>query len=388
MKNNKLLYINFMILMIGLGCSDAVRGVFAPVFQNHFSLDTKKLSMIITISYIGNLVFMLLGSRLADLFGIRRVFALGIGGWLLALTIYMFTDNYYALLIGVFIAMGTSTVLNMLLNIMTPLLFVAPGMIINTLFFSQGIGTTFTQSVVGGMVSSFSHWKLVNGILAVMGIVSLILFLLFTRGDERLNIPKVEETKEKVGFAQVFKVPAFWFFVLIFGFYFVGEHGVMNWMNIYSIEALEMSPQKAAIFPALFFGGVTIGRFLIAPLVGKLGIKKSLTLFLCLGSGFYIVAFLIKGVAFYLLILAGLCLSIVYPTMTMYIQSFFPREIIATATGVILSFATIFDIIFNAIFGTVIEQIGYGKGMMILPISMLICSIIYVVFQSRFSKTI
>ena len=68
------LYVVFAILMMALGSSDSLRGVFAPVFAEHFTLTASDLSLIITVSYIGNLVFMLLGTRIADSFGLRLVF--------------------------------------------------------------------------------------------------------------------------------------------------------------------------------------------------------------------------------------------------------------------------------------------------------------------------
>ena len=50
MKNYQktMIFTSFMMIMIGLGASDALRGVFAPIFQSHFRLNTVQLSMIIT----------------------------------------------------------------------------------------------------------------------------------------------------------------------------------------------------------------------------------------------------------------------------------------------------------------------------------------------------
>lgn len=376
-------YLNFALLMLGLGCSDAVRGVFAPVFQSHFALNASQISLMMTVSYTGNLVFMLFGSRLADCLGVKRIFLSAIAVWVAALALYLATDSYRMVLIGVFFAMGTSTLMNMLMNLMSPSLFASPGMVINTLFFVQGIGTTVTQSVIGASVSQFSHWKLVNFTLAVIGILSFILFFTASLRDGRIAgqpAPKKEEDNGGQGLAQIFKRPAFWFFFLIFGFYFVGEHGIMNWMNIYCLQALHMPAGQAAVFPALFFGGITAGRLLLAPAVGRLGVKRSLVVFLGIGCVLYGAALLAGGAAFYGLAAAGFCISIVYPTMTMCIQLFFPKEITATATGVIMSCGTLFDIAFNAGFGSLIDRIGYQAGMSLLPVSMAACFVIYLLF--------
>ncbi len=375
-------YADFMILMIGLGCSDSVRGVFAPVFEKHFSLSAVELSLIITISYLGNLFFMLFGTRLSDAFGLRRVFIGSLCLWLAALALYLLSDNFILLLVGMFFAMGSSTLLNIMLNLMSPFLFAAPGMIINTLFFMQGIGTTFTQSVISSNVESFVDWKYVNLGLLILGAISVVLFALLSSKVEALGKKDKSGGKEepKVSFIEIFKTKAFWFLFLCFGCYFVGEHGVMNWLNIYLISGQGLSAAQAALCPALFFGGMTLGRLVLSACVEKMGIMKSLLFFFITGTICYVLAFFIGGKAYYLLALAGFLLSIIYPTLMLGIRLYYPNYNAATATGLIMAVATIFDILFNAVFGGIIEALGYSTSMLLLPFFMILSCVIFVIF--------
>lgn len=447
-------YLILGLLMLGLGSSDALRGVFAPVFREHFALNTSQLSLIITVSYIGNFVFMLLGGRLSDHFGLRRAFCGSLCCWIGAEALYLLTDHYPALLVGVFFAMGTSTLLNMLMNVMSPRLFTVPGAAINILFFIQAIGTTLTQGGIGRLATSFLAWKLVSLGLFLIGVIALLAFARLSSGDAGLsydrrireeaageisreageetdgeisrrvseeaageisrkvseeaageinkrisretagNIHKKERAATGEGIPQkaagmvserkkppypeekespyimILYRPAFWLFILIFGTYFIGEHGVMNWMNIYCRDGLGMSARDAALIPSLFYGGMMLGRLLFAPVIAKLKIRKALLIFLGFGTAVYILSFVLGQRAFFLLFAAGLGLSVIYPTMTMCIQLYFHRELTTTATGAIMSVGTLFDIGFNAIFGLVIARVGYGMGMMILPLAM------------------
>ena len=423
-------YLILGLLMLGLGSSDALRGVFAPVFREHFALNTSQLSLIITVSYIGNFVFMLLGGRLSDHFGLRRAFCGSLCCWIGAEALYLLTDHYPALLVGVFFAMGTSTLLNMLMNVMSPRLFTVPGAAINILFFIQAIGTTLTQGGIGRLATSFLAWKLVSLGLFLFGVIALLAFARLSSGDAGLsydrrireevvgeisrevseeaageinkrisretagNIHKKERAATGEGIPQkaagmvserkkppypeekespyimILYRPAFWLFILIFGTYFIGEHGVMNWMNIYCRDGLGMSARDAALIPSLFYGGMMLGRLLFAPVIAKLKIRKALLIFLGSGTAVYILSFVLGQRAFFLLFAAGLGLSVIYPTMTMCIQLYFHRELTTTATGAIMSVGTLFDIGFNAIFGLVIARVGYGMGMMILPLAM------------------
>ena len=51
-SNRRIALIGFAILMVGLGISDSLRGIFSGIFQTHFALTAKGLSTIIAVSYL------------------------------------------------------------------------------------------------------------------------------------------------------------------------------------------------------------------------------------------------------------------------------------------------------------------------------------------------
>ena len=74
MKRTKwIAFLCFAFLMAGLGANDALRGIFAPVFQERYDLNGSQLSLIVTISYVGNLLFLSIGGKLLDLFPRKNV---------------------------------------------------------------------------------------------------------------------------------------------------------------------------------------------------------------------------------------------------------------------------------------------------------------------------
>lgn len=383
-KNRILYYISFMILMIALGCSDALRGVFAPVFNTHFHLDGASVSLLITVSYLGNFVFMLFGSKMADRLGVKKVFISGLLVWIASLLIYILTNSYSAIVAGVFFALGSSTLLNTLINISTQRIYIHAGFVVNTLFFMQGIGTVASQSIIGRFATGIDMWKLVNIALLILGVVSVLIFILFLRNDTKLNTVNSDKIIEEAGNKKAgrsFERPIFWGFVLVFGLYFIGEHGVMNWMNIYGIKALGLTPDSSGIYPAMFFGSITVGRLALAPVVLKIGNKKSLMLSFAAGALLYLTALFIGGGALYLLLPAGFAFAIVYPTLTLFVQDFFEKEVAVSSTGAIISIATAFDILFNFVFGKAIDIWGYDICMKVLPVSMLIAAVAFFVMM-------
>lgn len=389
-KNKTLYYINFMILMIALGCSDALRGIFAPLFNTYFKLDGTSVSLLITVSYLGNFAFMMFGSKVADLLGIRKVFILGLFIWVGSLLLYILTNSYMAIVVGVFFALGSSTLLNTLINVYTQRIYLQAGFVINTLFFTQGIGTVASQSIIGRFAKKMDMWKKVNIALLILGIVSVLIFIIFLRNDTKLEVVKTDKIRERSDKKSIssFRRPVFWGFALVFGLYFVGEHGVMNWMNIYGIEALSLSPERSGTYPAMFFGSMTLGRLLLAPIVLKIGNKKSIMISFVTGTILYMIAIFSGGAALTLLLPSGFAFAIIYPTLTLFAQDFFEKEVVVSSTGAIISIATVFDILFNFVFGKAIDTLGYDICMKILPISMLMATAVFFIMMRKCDRSV
>ncbi|MEG1924262.1 MAG: MFS transporter [Ruthenibacterium sp.] len=372
MKNETKVAIAFAVLMLALGVNDALRGVFSNIFATHFSLSATELAQIVTVSYSGNLIFLLFGGRLIDHLERKKAILLFIALWMCALALFVGTDSYICILIGVFFAMGTSTLLSTTVNIVTPLLFAAsPGVAVGFLFFVQGIGTSGSQSMLGNFAKDFSAWKTVNLVLMCMGMMVIVL-LLFSKLPPR---PAVQNRmKSHSDTAVIVKNPAFIPMILAFGFYFVAEHGVMNWFVNYAANGLNIATGRAANFTAIFFGGITVGRLLFSPLVDKLGVFCSLTLFGSSAAILYTAGVLLRTNGLWLMGASGLLFSVLYPTLVMTVSKLWPRAVVSGASGMILSIASLADIAFNASFGFLIQKAGYLTGFLMMPAAMVGCA--------------
>lgn len=357
------------LIMLAMGVSDALRGDFIPVFTERYSLSTGAQSAIVGVSYVGSLVFLLAGGALTDRFSRKGVAIGAVALWMCALIWYLFTDSYSAILSGMFVTMGTSVLLCTIVNLMTPYaLGSAPGMMINLLFFVQGIGTTFSQKVIGSAADHIRVWKISNGGLLIAGALILVL-LWFSRVPEE----KKEKKTEKVSFRRVICKKEFWLLVGMFGMYFIAEHGLMNWLITYCIEGLSFTRSQGATCLALFFGTITMGRLAFSPLIKKFGLINGLVYFGFGAAVLYVISFLGGGKTIWMLTGAGVFTSVLYPTMDMTIQNYFPPKIRATASGWIIGVATLFDILFNFGFGSLVDQLGFRGAVLVLPAAMVLC---------------
>lgn len=369
-KNAVLAYLGFLILMIALGASDAMRGVFIPIFGEHFDLSNTQRSMIITVSYVGNLVFLLFGGRLADTRHRKLAFFGAAALWMGAVVSYIFSDSYVALLVGMFFSMGASTLTSTLINVLTGQIFIGmSAVVVNTLFFIQGIGTTGSQRLAGMFADGFSSWHWANAILLVMGLAgaAVLIFVRFPRpGSDGA------EPSEKFGFRKVLKNRAFYFLVLMLGLYFIAEHSVMNWLVTTGTGAFGLTIDEASGYLSLFFGGIMAGRLVFAPVVQKFGIKRSIMAFTTAATVLFVIATVMQQRGLLLLGISGLFFSILYPTMVMLIQSYYPAGGVATAAGMIISAATLFDIGWNAVYGSLMDLIGMQNAYLLQGAAMIL----------------
>lgn len=365
----------FGVLMLGLGSSDSLRGIFSPVFQEHYSVGGRGLSMMVVISYVGNLLFLSVGGKMMDTFDRKKVAMGMLGIWMAAVLLNVLTDSYPMILLSMFLALGASTMLNTTVNLLTPMVCAGyAGMMVNIFFFIQGIGTSGSQFLLGRFAFSYDGWKMINGVLFAVGLVSLGLFAMVNLKPEKEKTkPKTSQKKKPQDMPGA---SIFWLLVLMMGFYFIGEHGIMNWMLTYCMNALQMPSHTASAYLSIFWGGMTVGRLVFAPVVQKLGIRKSLKYFGGAGTVLFVAGVLSGSKGVILLSGSGLLISILYPTMVLFFQQIYPVSVVATKTGAIISAATIADIVFNAGFGALSDSMGIQISFLILPV----CMVLYYCF--------
>lgn len=321
------------------------------------------------------------GGRLVDRIS-RKKFMYGVMLlWMGALTAYLLTANYYALLVFMIFSLGASTMLSTTVNLLTPLVYAAPALFVNFFNFLQGAGISTAQNVGGRFASSLSAWKGANLILLACGCVGLVL-LWFVK----LPQPK-PDAGSAGGYGAVIRNPACKYLFLLCGFYCITEHGLQNWLVTYGSDYLGYTVPQAARYLSFFFGGIMAGRLLFAPLVQKCGIMRSMRVFVAAAGVLYVSGMLLERRGMLLLCGSGLAFSILWPTIVLLIGRYYDPGLAGTATGFITGFATLFDVAFNACFGKLIDWLGFGTAIQILPVSMLLLCLSFFLLRIRVPKS-
>ena len=369
---NKGLYAVSASLMVILGASDALRGIFTPLFTSVFGFSMSQVGFIVSASYLGNLICLLFGGMILDRIGRKKAMALFIIALALSEILLLFGNNYALLVLGFFLALGISTLLNTTLNLLSDSFSATKSlMLLNALFFLQGIGTSGSQLILSRYSSSVGVW---NGTLIAMAVllVPLALITMKLKDEGKAVSAETEEIKgaEKTEYGMIILI------ALTLGLYLIAEHGITNYIIMYGTEYIGISAAAAGLALSLYSAGIMIGRLVLGTIVDKVGAEKMLFISLVGATIIATAAFSLSVLP--LLFLVGLAISIVYPTTVSLVRKHAPATLGARATTVAVSAASILDVIFNAVFGKAIDSFGYGSSMPVLCVALGISAILMI----------
>ena len=370
---NKGLYIVSAILMVILGVSDALRGIFTPLFTSVFGFSMSQVGFIVSASYLGNLICLLFGGMILDRMGRRRAMSLFIIALAISELLLLLGHSYAILLIGFFLALGISTLLNTTINLISDSFSATKSlMLLNALFFLQGIGTSGSQLILSAYSSSVSVW---NGTLIAMAVLLVPLAVIVMRLKDEGSGKKEETDAIQTG-AQKTELGMIALIALTLGLYLIAEHGITNYIIMYGTEYAGVTAAAAGIALSLYSAGIMVGRLVLGTVVDRIGAEKMLFISLAAATIISVITFSLSVLP--LLLLVGLAISLVYPTTVSLVRKHAPAALGARATTAAVSAASILDVIFNAVFGRAIDTFGYGSSMPVLCVALAISAVLMI----------
>ena len=373
MKTDKtsLLFIISALLMILLGVNDALRGIFAPLFTSVFGFSTAQVGVIVSASYLGNLTCLLFGGIILDKIGRKKAMAAFILALAISEILLLFGSAFPILIIGFFLSLGISTLLNTTINLLSDTFPPSRSlMYLSILFFLQGIGTSGSQLILTRFASSVSVW---HGVLITLAVLLVPLFIAVLQLDMGSDVKREEEGSKGHEKGNIRYVPLV-LITLSLGLYTITEHGITNYIMLYGTEFLRLSAESVGLGLALYSAGIMTGRLLLSPVIEKIGAGRMVLI--SIAAGFVFASIVFTTDILPLLFLVGFGISIVYPTTVSLFRRYVPIKLGARVTTVAISIASILDVVFNAVFGKAIDTFGYGFSMPLLCIILALAAII------------
>ena len=262
------------LAFIGLGLPDSLLGSAWPTIRVEFEVPLSYMGMVSMVISGGTIFSGLMSERITKKFGTRAVTT--VSTLLTAVALFGFsttTDFYQMCLWAIPYGLGAGAI-DAALNNYVALYYNSRHM--SWLHCFWGVGTIISPYI---MSYALTHTVWANGYRMVSYLqFSIVTVLLLTIPLWKINKgnTQIEENSKVLGLRGALKIKGVPYLLTGFFAYCAAEATTMLWASSYLEGTRGVSKDKAAALGALFFIGITVGRFLAGFITDKLGDNRSI----------------------------------------------------------------------------------------------------------------
>ena len=259
------------LAFISLGLPDGLLGSAWPTMCVDLGIPVSYAGMISTTMSVGTILSSLLSDRLTLRFGTGKVTACSVAMTALALFGFSVTKNFWVLFVwAIPYGLGAGSV-DASLNNYVALHYESRHM--SWLHCMWGVGATVGPYIMGYALTSGQGWNMGYRYIALIQMaLTAVLFLNLPKWKNRRTDATKEETtpREPLSLPQILKIRGAKEVMVAFFCYCALEGTAMLWGSTYFVRQLGLDPERAASLGAMFFIGITTGRFLSGFLTMKM----------------------------------------------------------------------------------------------------------------------
>lgn len=269
-----LLLVIIYIAFISLGLPDAILGSAWPSMYGALKVPVSYAGIITMIISCGTIVSSFFSHRVIHRLGTGLVTLISVAMTAVALFGYSFSTAFWLLCFwSIPYGLGAGSV-DAALNNFVALHYQAKHM--SWLHCFWGVGATLGPYIMGLCLTSGLNWpsgyQVIGGIQTALVVCLVISLPLWKTAQKNRSL----ETKRSnaVGLKEVIRLPGAKPILVGFFCYCSLEATTGLWASSYLVLARGITAQTAAKWAALFYLGITIGRFLAGFITGKVGTKN------------------------------------------------------------------------------------------------------------------
>ncbi len=354
-----LIYLAF----ISLGLPDPLLGAGWPAMHVEFGVSVSSMGIVSMIISGGTILSSLFSDALTRRLGTGTVTVVSVFLTVAALFGFSFCTRFWMLLLfAVPYGLGAGAI-DAALNSFVALHYKARHM--SWLHCFWGVGTIVGPLLMGYALTGggwSSGYRLVGYVQ-----LAIALLLLCTLPVWKVAGRPQPSGEKPVGLLAAVRERGVPFLLLAFFAYCAAEATAMNWASTYFAEVEGLGAERAASFGALFFVGITAGRFLFGFFTDKLGDARTIVL----GSIFLLcgIAVLLLPIPSYLAAVAaflviGFGCAPIYPCFIHAAPQLFGKENAGAVIGAQMASAYFGSTFVPPLFGV----IGAALGFSVLPV--------------------
>lgn len=329
------LLIVIYIAFVSLGFPDSLFGVSWPVVHIEFGTPENFASVysIITGVCTGGVAF--IAGPLLRKFGTGRVTFFSTLLTALGLIGISFSPNIVVMMICTVIMGYGAGAIDTGLNNFVSLHYKAKHM--NWLHCCWGLGVTISPIVMSAFLGGNGTWRNGYRVIAFFQFaIALIILLSLKKWNVKPKAAKEESQKDlpKKSFFDLLKEKGMLTSILSLGLYCAGEFTIGTWGATYAVNVLAVSPDEAAKWISLYFGGIMVSRIVAGFLSEKLSDNSLVIGGMTLAAvGMIVLLLPIGKTALVGLLLIGMGYGPVFPSVLHSVPSRFGADYSADITG-------------------------------------------------------
>lgn len=364
-----LLLLLIYLAFISLGLPDSLLGAGWPVMHTALQVPVSYMGLISMVISGGTIVSSLLSDRLTHKLGTNRVTATSVFLTAIALGGFSISSQFWMLVVfAVPYGLGAGAI-DAALNNYVALHYSSKHM--SWLHCFWGVGTVISPFVMSYALTTGS-WQLGYRLIALIQL-GIALLLVFTLPLWRVNQDpaKPTPTTKSLGLIAVLKIKGVPFLLMGFFAYCAVEATTMYWASTYLVAVKGVTSAQAAAFAALFYIGMTVGRFLGGFIMDGLGDHKMILLgmaILLIGIGCLLMPIASDQLALVGFVVIGLGCAPIYPCIIHATPSNFGAEHSGAIIGIQMASAYVGTTLVPPLFGLLGKWISYS----ILPVYLIL----------------
>lgn len=357
-----LIYLAF----ISLGLPDSLLGAGWPVMHTELGVSVSFMGIISMVISGGTIVSSLLSDKLTNKFGTRTVTVASVLLTVAALFGFSFSGSFSMLIIfAVPYGLGAGAI-DAALNNYVALHYKAKHM--SWLHCFWGVGAIISPFIMSFALKNL-NW---NSGYRIVGFIQLAIALLLLVTLPVWKINKTESTADtkRVGLTAALKIKGVPFLLIGFFAYCAAEATAMYWASTYFTEVKGISGDRAASFAALFYIGITLGRFASGFITERLGDRRMILL----GTGILACGIMILLIpvqsymtAFAAFLVIGFGCAPIYPCIIHSTPANFGAENSGAIIGIQMASAYVGSTFIPPLFGL----FGNAVGFSVMPVYLL-----------------
>ncbi len=381
-----ILLVIIYVAFISLGLPDSILGSAWPSMYGGLGVPVSYAGIITMIISVGTIVSSINADKLISRLGTGLVTSVSVAMTAAALLGFSFSGSFYMLCLwAVPYGLGAGSV-DAALNNFVALNYKSRHM--NWLHCFWGVGASAGPYIMGfcltGNMGWHSGYRVIGIIQVVLSAIFFATLYMWKGTDKKADVSG--DTVKSLRLKEVIKIKGVKSILIAFFCYCAVESTAGLWASSYMVLYKGIDGETAAKWAALFYLGITVGRFVSGFIADKLGDKNMIRLgqAVCL-SGILVMLIPVGDIFVFLgLILIGLGCAPVYPGFIHATPEKFGPEKSQAIIGIQMAFAYIGTTLMPPLFGLIADNVSIS----LFPFYLLIVTVCMIAVSEKMNKTV